>query len=195
VSGRRPGRAALVLWALAGAACSIVGGDRLTDAQQVIADMKIGSPDPTGTGLTIVGAVDHADRRYRVGEPIGLSAEVSKPAHIAVLRVMPSGATTLIFPNSRQPSAAVPASSPLRIPPPETSFAVTADKPGTVLFEFIAASEGTSWLFSRKPEGAAPFVELGATTRALAKDIMTSLKPGRSSETAAIQLTVRITAP
>lgn len=193
-----PPRATLAPWALAllaaasaVAACSVIAGDRLTDAQQVIADMKIGPAEPTAAGLKIIGAVDRADRRYRVGEPIALSVEVDKAAFVAVLRVMPNGATTLIFPNRQQVGAQVPAHSPLPIPGAGASFTVAADKPGVALFEFIAAKGGTSWLFNRKPEGSADFVELGTTTRALAKDILLSLGAGRGNAAAA-HLTVRV---
>jgi hypothetical protein len=196
VSPRRHARAVLVLAALAGAGCGVIGGgDTLSDAQQVIADLKIAPAEAKGTDLAIVGAVDHEDRRYRVGEPIVLTAQVDKAASVAVLRVMPNGATTLIFPNRRQAAAQLPANSPLRIPPPGASFEITADKPGVVLFEFIASSRGDSWLFSRKPSGVADLAELGATTRALAKDAAASLKIGSGSETAFSHLTVRAAGP
>src|SRR5438132_50052 len=80
----RAAAAALGLWAAAGAGCSVLQGDQLTDAQQVIADLKTGSAD-----LKIVGRVEQADRHYRTGEPIALSFEVNKPAYVAVLRVLP----------------------------------------------------------------------------------------------------------
>jgi len=192
VSARGLARAALALsalWALA--ACGVIGGTALTDAQQVIADMKIGPAHPTGTNLKITGTVDHADRRYRVGEPISLSVEVSKAAFVAVLRVLPNGVTTLIFPNRERAMAQVPANSPLRIPEPGARLTITADKPGVVLFEFLAARGGRSWLFNRKPEGAADFAELGTTTHVLAKDIVQSLGAGRGGDAAAMHLTVR----
>jgi hypothetical protein len=175
----------------------------LTDAQQVIADMRIGytnqsaadqqAADQQAADLTIVGRADHADRRYRVDEPITLSVAVDKAAYVAVLRVMPNGAATLIFPNRQQPSAPVPPGAPLQIPAAAAPFALTADKPGPVLFEFIAAGRAGSWLFSRKPEGTAAFVELGTTTRALARDIVMSLGRGRGG-TAASHLILRVAA-
>ena len=178
-------RAAFALWAAAGAACAVIGdGEALTDAQQVVADMKIGPSD-----LKIVGAVDHADRRYRVGEPIALSVEVNKPASVAVLRVMPNGATVLIFPNRWHPKAQLSANAPLRLPDPLT---VAGEAPGVALFEFIASTRGDSWLFSRKPQEAADFAELGTTTRALAKDIVLSLQAGHGGDTAAAHLSLRV---
>jgi hypothetical protein len=204
---------ALALWAAAGAACSVIGdSETLTDAQQVIAAMKINrsdlnaaplkgadvkAADPKGADLpgddlTIAGAVDHADRGYRVGEPIALTVEVNKAAYVAVLRVMPNGATTLVFPNSRQATARVPAGTPLHIPEPGAPLKIAADKSGVVLFEFVASTRSGSWLFDRKPKEPAEFAELGATTRALAKDIVLSLKVGHGSDTAASHLALRV---
>jgi uncharacterized protein DUF4384 len=185
--------AALALWAGAGAACGVTGDkDALTDAQQVIAAMKIGEADPQGAGLKIVGAVDHADRSYRVGEPIILSVQVNRAAYVAVLRVMPNGATTLVFPNRRQPTARVPADSPLRIPEPRDPLKITADKPGVVLLEFVASNRGDSWLFKRRPQEPGGFAELGTTTRALAKDIALSVRAGHGADRAASHLALRV---
>jgi hypothetical protein len=188
----------VAVWAAAGTACGVIGDkETLTDAQQVIAAMKIGvsdqpGADQPGAGLKIVGAADHADRGYRVGEPITLSVEVNKAAYVAVLRVMPNGATTLVFPNRRQATARVPADAPLHIPEPGAPFKITVDKPGVVLFELIASNRGDSWLFNRTPHEPADFAELGTTTRALARDIVLSLKVGRGSDTAAAQLALRV---
>jgi hypothetical protein len=197
VSGRQL-LTALALWAGAGAGCGVIGDkEALTDAQQVIAAMKIGASDrqgadPQGAGLKIIGAVDHADRSYRLGEPIGVSVQVNKAAYVAVLRVMPNGATTLVFPNSRQLTARVPADSPLHIPEPGAPSKITADKPGVVLLEFVASNRGDSWLFNRKPQEPADFAELGATTRALAKDIVLSVRAGQGSDSAASHLALRV---
>lgn len=101
----------LALWAAVGAGCrygtgggmigEMMGGEpMLTDAQQVIADMKLGPSE-----LEVGGALEGGIRTYRVGEPIGLTAQVSKNANLAVLRVLPNGATTLIFPNKEHAAA------------------------------------------------------------------------------------------
>jgi uncharacterized protein DUF4384 len=184
-----PLRAVLALWAAAGAACAAIGGgEGLTDAQQVITLMPVGPSD-----LKIIGAVDHADRRYRVGEPIGITIEVNQPASVAVLRVGPNGATTLIFPNRRHPKARLPANAPLRLSEPGAPPDTVADAPGVVLFEFVASTRSDSWLFSRKPQGSADFAELGTTTRALAKDILLSLGAGHGAA-AASHLALRVRA-
>jgi hypothetical protein len=190
VIGRRAALAALGLWATLGAGCSVLQGDQLTDAQQVIADLKTGPSD-----LKIVGRVEQADRHYRTGEPIALSFEVNKPAYVAVLRVLPNGVTTRLFPNKYQGLAQVAPATSVRVPSPGAPLTISAGRPGVVLFEFIAAANGDSWLFSRKPTGAADFVELGATTRAVAKDIALSLKLGHGGEAATAKLTARIEEP
>jgi hypothetical protein len=194
VNGRRSARVALALCAAVGAAaCGVIGeSEALTDAQRIIADMKIGPSASGEANLEITAAVDHADRRYRVGEPIALSVQVNRSAHVAVLRVMPNGATTLIFPNRGHASAQVPANSPLRLPDPGDPVMITADKPGVAMFEFLASSSGDSWLFKSRPQKGADFAELGTTTRALAKDIVASLRVGHGADTAAAHLALRV---
>jgi hypothetical protein len=175
---------ALALWTATGAGCGVVGDSfELTDAQKVIADMKLG-----GSELSIVGTADRADRVYRVGEPIALTLQVDKNANAAVLRVLPNGTTTLIFPNKEHPSAEVSANAAM----PVTAI---ADAPGTVLFEFIAAGRADSFLFDKKRAETGTRAELGATTRAIAREIMMSLKPGPGRETAAAHVAVRVEAP
>jgi hypothetical protein len=192
VGGRRRLSVALALWAAAGSGCGVIGdGERLTDAQEVIADMKIGPADPQAADLKIVGAVDHADRRYRVGEPIVLSVDVNQAAFVAVLQIMPSGATRLVFPNRRHASARLAANAPLSLPEAGGPAVIAAENPGVVLFEFAASTRGGSWLFNRKPQEGSDFAELGTTTRALAKDIVLSLGAGQGTAASHLALRVR----
>ena len=190
-------RVLFAIWAVAGAACGVIGaGDALTDAQQVIADIKIAPADAKGVvqkpgDLAISAAADRAGRGYRVGEPIALSVTVNRAAFVAVLRVLPNGAATLLFPNRRQPSAQVPAGVPLRLPEPGGPVIAAADKPGAELFEFIASTRGNSWLFHRKPEPPGDFAEFGTTTREVARDIVRSLR-GASGSSAAAHLVLRV---
>jgi Domain of unknown function (DUF4384) len=182
--------ACIALLPLALAACGVIGTAReLTDAQQVIADMKIGPSD-----LAIVGSVRNADRAYDAGDKITLSARVNKDAYVAILRVRRSGATTVVFPNKAHPKALVKANTTLVIPSPGDPYAIVASKKGPELFEFVASTSGDSWLFARKPAGDASFADLGATTHLLAKDIANSLqgKKGAKTMTASQSLIVAI---
>jgi len=156
--------------ALAG--CGVIGTARqLTAAQEAIADMKI---DPSD--LTITGWVDRDDRTYRTGQRIKFSVWVNRDAYVAVLRVLRNGKTTLLFPNKLQPKAMVPASMTVNIPGAGDRFEIVAGKQTPELIEFVASTKGDSWLFTRKPEGSATFVELGTTTKELAKDIAAALE-------------------
>jgi Domain of unknown function (DUF4384) len=186
VSGRPIAVAALALWATAGAGCGGIGGGgfELTDAQQVIANMKLGPSE-----LRVVGGVGRADRTYRIGEPIALTLQVNKDAKAAVLRVLANGTTTLLFPSKEQPAAEVAANAIVRV------AGGALDKPGIVLFEFVAAGSGDSFLFDQTRAEEGTHAELGTTTRSLAKEIPQSLKPGPGRDTAAAHLAVRVEAP
>ena len=69
---------------------------------------------------------------------------------------------------------------------------IAVDKPGIVLFEFVASTTGASWPFTRAPDAGSDFVDLGGTTRNIAKDLLSTLKIGAGHDTAATYLTVRI---
>lgn len=189
----------------------------LTDAQKAIADTKINHGD-----MTIKGSVDRADTTYAVGQPIVLSVSTSKDAHVAILRVLPNGETTLLFPVKSKPEADkadpkankadpkadkadakkadktpakidIAANQVLTVPGPQDDFIVSVDKPGVVLFEFIASTVGDSWLFNRGPDVDSHFANLGVTSRAIAKGAVDSLKVGKGgADTAATYVTVRV---
>ena len=166
------------------AACGAIGGDRLSDAQQVMVDMIL-----PGSDRFITGRADHPDGHYRVGEPIGLTVQVSKPASVAVLEVLSNGATTLVFPNRAHPEARVAANVQVTIP--GAGERIAADMPGPVVFKFIASDSPGSWLFARQPAAGSDFAALGASTRTISRDIGLSLK---GSGTAIATLTVTVDA-
>jgi hypothetical protein len=182
----------------------------LTDAQKAIANTKINHGD-----MTIRASVDRADTTYTAGQPIVLSVSTSKDAHVAILRVLPGGETTLLFPVKTKPEADkadakanktdakkadtansktdIAANQVLTLPGPHDGFTISVDKPGVVLFEFIASTAGDSWLFKRGPDADSDFANLGVTSRAIAKDIVDSLKAGKGdTNTAATYVTVRV---
>lgn len=170
------------------ASTGMLRDDALTDAQQAISGIKIDSG-----GLKITGSVDRSDTSYAVDQPITLSVKVSKDAHVAILRVLPNGDTTLVFPNKAHPASDVAANVPLIVPAPGEGVTITGGgKPGIVLFEFVASTEATSWLFKRAPDKGSDFANLGVTSRAIAKDATGSLKAGKHPDTAAAFVTVRV---
>jgi hypothetical protein len=161
--------------------------DVLTDAQQVIADARLNGGD-----LSVQGSVDRPDTTYDPGQPITLSVKTSKDAYVAILRVLPNGDTAIVFPNRAHRDAKVAANAMLTVPAAGEQLKIATDKPGIVLFEFIASTAGISWLFHRAPEDGSDFANLGVTTRDIAKDLVSTLKVGGGAATAAMHLTVRI---
>ena len=160
--------------------------DELTDAQQAIADAKLGAGD-----LTVEGSVDRPDTTYAPGQPITLSVKTNKDASVAILRVLPSGETVLVFPNRAHRDAGIKANTVLIVPAQGEAVKIAGDKPGTVLFKFIASTAGNAWIFKRAPDEGSDFANLGVTTRNIAKDLTSALKPGNGAA-AASQVTVRI---
>jgi hypothetical protein len=189
------GRRLLLVIAVAAAAAGcdvahktdLMRKDTLTDAQQVIADARLNGGD-----LSIQGSVDRPDTTYDPGQPITLTVKTSKDASVAILRVLPSGDAAIVFPNRAHRDAKVAVNTILTIPAPGEQVKITGDKPGIVLFEFIASTAGTSWLFKRAPDDGSDFADLGTTTRDIAKDLVSTLKVGGAAPTAAMYLTVRI---
>jgi hypothetical protein len=161
--------------------------DVLTDAQTAIADAQLSHGD-----LTVEGSVDRADTTYEPGQPITLSVKANKDAFVAILRVLANGETAIVFPNRAERGAANPANTVLTVPAAGTGVKITADKPGVVLFIFIASTANDSWVFKRAADPGSDFANLGATTRNIAKDLLSSLKVGAGPQTAASHLTVRI---
>jgi hypothetical protein len=165
----------------------VIRYDVMTDAQQAIADTRINAG-----AMTIEGRVDREDTAYDAGQPITLSVKTSKDAHVAILRVLANGSTTLLFPNRQHPKSDIAANTVLTVPGPDDAVSIKADKPGVVLFEFIASTAGDSWLFTRPADAGSDFADLGGTTRALAKHITDSLKINKGPETVATYLTVKV---
>jgi len=154
--------------------------DELTDAQNAIAQTKINRGD-----MTIQASVDHPDTTYNPGEPITLSVRTSKDAYVAILRVLPNGDTTIVYPNRAHRDASIAANRPL-------TTQVPAGKPGIVLFEFVSSTDKKPWLFKREPDNGSDFANLGVSTHNLAKDIVSGLKVGTGPETAATYIIVRV---
>lgn len=164
--------------------------DVLTDAQQVIADMKINHGD-----MTIEAAVDRADTTYDPGQPVVVSVKTSKNAYVAILRVLANGDTTIVFPNRGRRNAAVAANTLLTVPAPGDPVKITVGKPGIELYEFIASTSNDAWPFTRAPDNGSDFADLGGSTRYIAKDLLGALKIGPNHDTAARYLTVRVSGP
>lgn len=185
-----PRLARLAVFVIAGTTLgtAALAGPALSDAQQVIAALQF-----PPSALHVIGAIASGDRPRRSDEPLVLSARVSRPAYVAVLQVMRAGDTTQVFPSRTQPDPLLSAANaPVRIPIPPSASSAAGDRSGVVLYEFIAATKGTSWLFHPRPAAGAEFAVFGPTTRALAHEIRMSLRPGPGNAAATAFLVVRV---
>jgi hypothetical protein len=135
---------------------------------------------------------DRPDTTYAPGQPITLSVKTDKDTYVAILRVLPGGSTTLVFPNRAHRDAGVKANAALTVPASGENVKIAVEKPGTVLFVVVASTNGTSWLFKRAPDDGSDFADLGSTSRNVAKDVGSAIKAGGGTASAVSRLTVRI---
>jgi hypothetical protein len=177
-------RVAALFAALALAGCGVVGGGpSLNDAQTAMTLLKVNNSGGPGE-LRITARVDRPDGDYKTGDPIALTVTTSKPAAIAVLRVVRSGDTEIVFPNRSQPDA--------RATNGVAHVTVSAGPEGTELFEFIAAVEGTDWVFTRKPAAPSDYVDLGGATRAIVTDLETTFRHSEHGAVAVSHQAIKI---
>jgi hypothetical protein len=177
------GRLALFL-ALALTGCAVVHqGPSLNDAQTAVTLLKI-TNNGLSTDLTVTGRLDRLDSDYKTGDPIALTVTANKPAWVAVLRVMHTGDTTIVFPNRTQPDA--------RAANGVVHVTVPAGPEGTELFEFIAATDGTAWVFTKKPAALAEYVDLGDATRAIVTDLQTTFRHAERGTVAVSNQAVKV---
>lgn len=168
---------------LALAGCGVVqSGPSLDDAQNAVTLLHFAKGE-SPADLSLTARLDRPDGNYKTGDPIALTVTTNKPAWVAVLRVMHSGDTTIVFPSRNQPDAHTNGVVHVTVP---------AGPEGTELFEFIAATDGTAWIFTRKPAAPADFVDLGSTTRAIVTDLQTTFRHAEQGTVAAAHQAIRI---
>ena len=185
--------AALVPSALLAAGCTVFapaalaqGGSpdvrNLTIEQAAVHSVQ--APDaeaPDSLGVT--AWVDHADNTYAVGEQVRLFVKVNKDAWITVLNVGPSGRTTVLFPNERQPETRVSANQVVEIPSPNSDARITVNGPtGRELIKVIATTSPTPLFAAVKTASVGPFSALDADTRSLARDLQVAMDSDADQE-------------
>ena len=170
--------------ALALSGCAVVqSGPTLNDAQSTVALLKF-TNNSAPTDLSVTGRFERSDGAYKPGDPIALTVTANKPASIAVLRVTRSGDTTIVFPNRNQPNAGAPNGV--------VHVTMPAGPEGTELFEFIAATDGTAWVFTKKPAAQSDYVDLGVTTRAIVTDLQTTFRHAERGTVAVSHAAIKV---
>jgi hypothetical protein len=168
---------------LALAGCAVVHqGPSLNDAQTAVTQLHF-TNNNAPADLSITARFDRPDGSYKTGDPITLDVTTNKPAWLAVLRVMHSGDTTIVFPNRTQPDAHANGVVHVTVP---------AGPEGTELFEFIAATDGTAWVFTKKPAGPSNYIDLGGTTRAVVSGLETTFRHAERGTVAVSHLAVKV---
>jgi hypothetical protein len=69
---------------------------------------------------------------------------------------------------------------------------VPAGPEGTELFEFIAATDGTAWVFTKKPAAQSDYVDLGVTTRAIVTDLQTTFRHAERGTVAVSHAAIKV---
>ena len=132
-----------------------------------------------GTGLMVKTAVDRADARYRHGDTLTLTVDVTEDAYIWVFDTGTSGKVHQIFPNRYESDNLVRAGKAISIPPAGSEYQLLVSHPkGAELLTVIASKDNipmTRDLVDQSTE-AGPFLALRGDAVSVAKDLKITLK-------------------
>lgn len=132
-----------------------------------------------GTGLMVKTAVDRPDARYRHGDTLTLTVDVTEDAYIWVFDTGTSGKVHQIFPNRYESDNFVRAGKAVSIPPAGSEYQLLVSHPkGAELLTVIASKDNipmTRDLVDQNSEAGAVFALLGDAV-SVAKDLKITLK-------------------
>ena len=145
-----------------------------------------GAANITGArGLAVRTAVDRPDGRYRHGETLTLTVDVTEDAYIWVFDTGTSGKVHQIFPNRYESDNFVRAGSAIAIPSDGSDYQLLVSRPkGAELLTVIASKDSTPLtrdLIDRGTE-AGPFLALRGDAVSVAKDLSVTLKAKPASQ-------------
>ena len=131
------------------------------------------------TGLMIKTAVDRPDARYRHGDTLTLTVDVTEDAYVWVFDTGTSGKVHQIFPNRYESDNFVRAGRSIAIPPAGSEYQLLVSHPkGAELLTVIASKDDipmTRDLVDQNTE-AGPFLALRGDAVSVAKDLNITLK-------------------
>ena len=132
-----------------------------------------------GTELVVNTAVDRADARYRHGDTLTLTVDVTEDAYVWVFDTGTSGKVHQIFPNRYESDNFVRAGKAVSIPPAGSEYQLLVSHPkGVELLTVIASKDNipmTRDLVDQSTE-AGPFLALRGDAVSVAKDLNITLK-------------------
>lgn len=130
-------------------------------------------------GLMVRTAVDRPDARYRHGDTLTLTVDVTEDAYIWVFDTGTSGRVHQIFPNRYESDNFVRAGKAVSIPPAGSEYQLLVSHPkGAELLTVIASKDNVSMtrdLVDQSAE-AGPFLALLGDAGSVAKDLKVTLK-------------------
>ena len=182
---------AVVLWQLAplSNAAEPAYMKDLEPIQKPMAKLQPVSPSATNTsgaanttsagGLVVKTAVDRPDGRYRHGDTLTLTVDVTEDAYVWVFDTGTSGKVHQIFPNQYESDNFVRAGNAVAIPSGDSDYQLQVSHPkGTELLTVIASKDKISLtrdLIDKNTE-AGPFLALLGDAVSVAKDLSITLK-------------------
>ena len=132
-----------------------------------------------GTGLMVKTAVDRPGARYRHGDTLTLTVDVTEDAYVWVFDTGTSGKVHQIFPNRYESDNFVRAGKAISIPPAGSEYQLLVSHPkGAELLTVIASKDDipmTRDLVDQSAE-AGPFLALRGDAVSVAKDLNITLK-------------------
>ena len=131
------------------------------------------------TGLVVKTAVDRPDARYRHGDTLTLTVDVTEDSYVWVFDTGTSGKVHQIYPNRYESDNFVRAGKAISIPPAGSEYQLHVSHPkGVELLTVIASKDNipmTRDLVDQNTE-AGPFLALRGDAVSVAKDLNITLK-------------------
>ena len=138
----------------------------------------VSAQSTASTGLAIKTAVDRPDARYRHGDTLTLTVDVTEDAYVWVFDTGTSGRVHQIFPNRYETDNFVRAGKAISIPPAGSDYQLLVSHPkGAELLTVIASKDNvpmTRDLVDQNTD-AGPFIALLGDAVSVAKDLKITL--------------------
>ena len=135
--------------------------------------------DANAPGLAVMSEVDRPDGRYRHGESLVLTVEVTEDSYVWVLDTGTSGKVHQIFPNRYEDNNFLRAGNPVTIPDAGSEYQFVVSHPqGAELLTVIASKDSTPLTDNLidQETNAGAFLALRGSAASIAKDLSISLK-------------------
>jgi len=154
----------------------VVGVAGVGADETVAAETKEIEVSPTPPPFVLTLRADRESGRYRLGEKVAFSVEVTRDCYLTLLNIGTSGQVKLLFPNQFQSGNLLRAGAPQRVASIGAPFEFTLNgPPGTEGVMAICALDAIPVGF--QPTAGIPPGQVSVTVQVTTKDIEAALKP------------------